>query len=598
MAPASDSTSATTSSNRHRPALAQHDVERIADRVLLREIRGAVVEPRRNRRGDVRMADVRGDERVELGDERRRLFGSEVETKDLDRDEPIASGLVRTEDRTQRARTNLMENPEWPECFRRKVQDRIFAVQRSNGNMNSLHIPVDIRRFPWVKKLAADYAFQFSSLAPFFSGDPASPASWTAAIANAQTASATARRAERAPREAARAPRRARRCARGRAAARRSGNGRHRHGPAGGIVRRSAVHALQRTDGSQARRAGVDKIMAFRPSRSSGSSPKITTGMKWRRCSVLDGELQRRTITLPPPARRRPRTRSARITLGERDRRGDRRARRDAAADRVHSRTARRICGAPTRPASACPMRSLAGSIVLLGELGVIVFDCSDRAAKPLASEIFAHEVDAPRPHVGAGRRSGPAARRGGISRAGRRLVAARRGAVSHRTAREPPWTPRDAPGLAEDAREPSRDVQPERAAAADRRGRALPDRLLRERPERARVSRAAARGVRALRRADAAGLSASERDDARFGERAISRKARPAVRSAAGARRIGAQPPARGVAARIGRSRAERGRRSRSSERWRPSSPPVPAIDADARRRGAIDARASCSTT
>ena len=66
-----------------------------------------------------------------------------------------------------------MENPERPECFRRKVQDRIFAVQRSNGNMNSLHIPVDIRRFPWVKKLAADYAFQFSSLAPFFSGDPA-----------------------------------------------------------------------------------------------------------------------------------------------------------------------------------------------------------------------------------------------------------------------------------------------------------------------------------------------------------------------------------------------------------------------------------------
>ena len=41
--------------------------------------------------------------------------------------------------------------------------------------MNSLHIPVDIRRFPWIKKLAADYAFQFSALAPFFSGDPAAP---------------------------------------------------------------------------------------------------------------------------------------------------------------------------------------------------------------------------------------------------------------------------------------------------------------------------------------------------------------------------------------------------------------------------------------
>ena len=79
-----------------------------------------------------------------------------------------------------------MENPERPECLRRKVQDRIFAVQQSNGNMISLHIPVDIRRFPGIRKLAADYAFQFSALAPFFSGDPASSASWTAAIANAQ----------------------------------------------------------------------------------------------------------------------------------------------------------------------------------------------------------------------------------------------------------------------------------------------------------------------------------------------------------------------------------------------------------------------------
>ena len=32
----------------------------------------------------------------------------------------------------------------------------------------------------------------------------------------------------------------------------------------------------------------------------------------------------------------------------------------------------------------------------LLGDLGLIVFDCSDRAAKPLASGIFAHEVTHP----------------------------------------------------------------------------------------------------------------------------------------------------------------------------------------------------------
>jgi hypothetical protein len=135
------------------------------------------------------MADVRGYDRVEGAHQRCCLDGGQFESKDFDRDEPIASivsVLVGAEDGTQRARTNLMENPEWPERFRRKVQDRIFAVQRSNGNMNSLHIPVDIRRFPWVKKLTADYAFQFSALAPFFSGDPSEPASWGGAIARAQ----------------------------------------------------------------------------------------------------------------------------------------------------------------------------------------------------------------------------------------------------------------------------------------------------------------------------------------------------------------------------------------------------------------------------
>ena len=131
----------------------------------------------------------RGDERVE-SDRRAPTVCSGVRSRRNTLTATSRSddrhGLVRAKNRTQRARTNLMENPERPECLRRKVQDRIFAVQRSNGNMISLHIPVDIRRFPGIRKLAADYAFQFSSLAPFFSGDPTSPASWTAAIASAQ----------------------------------------------------------------------------------------------------------------------------------------------------------------------------------------------------------------------------------------------------------------------------------------------------------------------------------------------------------------------------------------------------------------------------
>ena len=47
-------------------------------------------------------------------------------------------------------------------------------------------IAVDLRRLPWVSRLTADYAFGFRSVAPFFSGDPADAAAWTAAIARAQ----------------------------------------------------------------------------------------------------------------------------------------------------------------------------------------------------------------------------------------------------------------------------------------------------------------------------------------------------------------------------------------------------------------------------
>ena len=36
-----------------------------------------------------------------------------------------------------------------------------------------VRMPVDGRRFPWIRRLAADYAYDFSSVAPFFAGDPA-----------------------------------------------------------------------------------------------------------------------------------------------------------------------------------------------------------------------------------------------------------------------------------------------------------------------------------------------------------------------------------------------------------------------------------------
>jgi bacillithiol biosynthesis cysteine-adding enzyme BshC len=47
-----------------------------------------------------------------------------------------------------------------------------------------LHI--DIRRFPWIRRLATDYAFDSGRLADFFSGHPAERDDWSAAIGRAQ----------------------------------------------------------------------------------------------------------------------------------------------------------------------------------------------------------------------------------------------------------------------------------------------------------------------------------------------------------------------------------------------------------------------------
>jgi bacillithiol biosynthesis cysteine-adding enzyme BshC len=47
-------------------------------------------------------------------------------------------------------------------------------------------LAVDVRRFPWIRRLAADYAYDFPSVSPFFSGDPADPAAWAQTVARTQ----------------------------------------------------------------------------------------------------------------------------------------------------------------------------------------------------------------------------------------------------------------------------------------------------------------------------------------------------------------------------------------------------------------------------
>src|SRR3982751_1635704 len=48
-------------------------------------------------------------------------------------------------------------------------------------------LAVDIRTFPWIRRLASDYAFDFKNVAPFFAGDPATPEAWADTIKRSQS---------------------------------------------------------------------------------------------------------------------------------------------------------------------------------------------------------------------------------------------------------------------------------------------------------------------------------------------------------------------------------------------------------------------------
>jgi bacillithiol biosynthesis cysteine-adding enzyme BshC len=47
-------------------------------------------------------------------------------------------------------------------------------------------LAVDIRTFPWIRRLASDYAFAYSNVAPFYAGDPATHGAWAETIARSR----------------------------------------------------------------------------------------------------------------------------------------------------------------------------------------------------------------------------------------------------------------------------------------------------------------------------------------------------------------------------------------------------------------------------
>jgi bacillithiol biosynthesis cysteine-adding enzyme BshC len=256
-----------------------------------------------------------------------------------------------------------------------------------------LHIPVDIRRLPGIKKLTADYAFQFSALAPFFAGDPAAASSWTSAIALAQQhprqrseiSAIVSRQLERRDAPAA-----------ARAAAARLADPQsvaivtgQQAGLFGGplFTLYKALTAAKLAE-RVARDHGIPAIPVFWVESEDHDWQEVSS------ISILDDELNRRTFTLAPP----PQAGHAPIAAV-------------CLTDDVNATIEQLVAALPSteftgeileqlrrtyRPGLTMSDAFARWMDRIVGDLGVVVFECFDRSAKPIVSDIFARELSQP----------------------------------------------------------------------------------------------------------------------------------------------------------------------------------------------------------
>jgi bacillithiol biosynthesis cysteine-adding enzyme BshC len=252
---------------------------------------------------------------------------------------------------------------------------------------------VDVRRFPWIRRLAADYAYDFRSVAPFFSGDPADRAAWADAIARTQAHDR--RRAEIAAviagqQERRQAPARAREAGRLLADRRTvsivTGQ---QAGLFGGplFTLLKALTALKLAE-QVTRDHNVPAVAVFWIDAEDHDWEEV------RSCTVFDDQLTPRTVSLParPGAEPAP-VATVRLdhtiadTLSELERVLPDTEFRESLLARL-----RRSYAAGTGMADAFG-RWLEE---MLGDRGLVVYDSSDPASKPLVGEVFARELSMP----------------------------------------------------------------------------------------------------------------------------------------------------------------------------------------------------------
>ena len=256
-----------------------------------------------------------------------------------------------------------------------------------------MRIAIDIRRFPWVSRLSADYAYTYSNLDAFFAGDPEQPGAWVEAIRRTQAhprdrgtlAAAVAAQQERrgAPPEA-------------RAAA----------------ARLASLEAVAVVTGQQAGLFGGPLYTLLKALTAVKLAARVTAehgvpavpvfwveseDHDWREvsaCAVLDAEMAGRAIALgtPPGAGEIP---VSSVVLDPSIL---------AAVDSLRATLPPTEFTAGTIDALSRAYRPGAGMSAafgtwiesVLGRLGLVVYDASDPATKPLAADLFTRELESP----------------------------------------------------------------------------------------------------------------------------------------------------------------------------------------------------------
>ncbi|MGH9383096.1 MAG: bacillithiol biosynthesis cysteine-adding enzyme BshC [Vicinamibacterales bacterium] len=254
-------------------------------------------------------------------------------------------------------------------------------------------LAVDIRSFPWIRRLAADYAYAYDNVAEFFAGDPSTPAAWADVIRRSKSK-------PRRPAELARvitgqqsrrgAPPQSREAAAKLAdpATRVVITGQQAGLFGGPLFTLLKALTAMKLAGQVSREHYVPVVPVFWIDAEDHDWPEVSG------CTVLDGDLAARHVRLADleGAGELP---IARLRLNQ-----GILAALDALATALPESEFRAEAIAGLRR-SYCPGAGMAQAFGqwmehVLGPHGLVVYDSSDPAAKPLARDVFIREVAEP----------------------------------------------------------------------------------------------------------------------------------------------------------------------------------------------------------